>query len=485
MSSQSGSTGLLEPGGAAPGAPGPSFEDLRREVTGLRCKVPVLGGAHVRYVFLDNAASTPTLKPILSQVNDFLQWYSSVHRGTGFKSLLATRVFDRTREVVLEFLGGDPAHDTVIFGRNTTDAINKLARRFPFQPGDMVLTTEMEHHSNDLPWRKAAHVIYAHVDQRGALVVDDIAARLREHAGRIKLVAITGAANVTGYLNPIHRIARMAHEAGAEILVDVAQMAPHRTVDMRPHGDPEHLDYVALSAHKMYAPLGTGALVGRAELFRHGDPDVVGGGVVDLVTETEVQWTRVPEREEAGSPNVVGAVALAAAIRMLQRVGMDRVAAHEAELTRYTLQQLLRIRGIEIYGDPDPGSAERRLGVISFNVKGMSHALVAAILGVEGGVGVRHGCFCAHPYLKRILHLPEEEARRFERQVVEGDRSQLPGAVRLSFGIYNNLEDVNRFLRVLRTIARRKWKGRYSMDPVHGEFTCEGYEPEFDTYFRV
>src|SRR5262249_52362211 len=157
-------------------------------------------------------------------------------------------------------------------------------------------------------------------------------------------------ANVTGYLNPVHEIARLAHEAGAEILVDAAQLVAHRSLDMRPHGDPGHLDYVALSAHKIYAPFGTGVLVGRADIFEQGEPDKVGGGAVSFVTDHSVQWSAPPEKEEAGTPNVVGSVALAAAIRLLQGVGMDAVARHEAELTRYTLERMLKIRNVEIYG---------------------------------------------------------------------------------------------------------------------------------------
>ncbi|MFW6184639.1 MAG: aminotransferase class V-fold PLP-dependent enzyme [Chloroflexota bacterium] len=164
-----------------------------------------------------------------------------------------------------------------------------------------------------------------------------------------------------------------------------------------------HFDYVVLSAHKMYAPYGTGALIGRRDTFEVGEPDLRGGGQVDLVTEDSVVWSAPPEREEAGSPNVVGAVALAATIQQLEALGMDVVAAHEAELTAYALQRLSQIDGLQLYGDADPLRAGERLGVIPFNLKVKSHFLVAAILGYEFGVGVRNGCFCAHPYILRRL----------------------------------------------------------------------------------
>ncbi len=457
--------------------------DIRRQVVGLRCRVPVLSGALRRYVFLDNAASTPTLKPVLEQVDRFMDWYASVHRGAGFKSLLATRVFDETREILLRFLGGDPSLDTVIYCLNTTEAINKLAYRYPMKPGDVVITTQMEHHSNVLPWRAVAHVVPAPVDDRGALQLTEMGRLINHYRGRLRLVAVTGAANVTGYLNPIHHIARLAHEADAEILVDAAQMAPHRSLDMKPHGDPEHLDYVAVSAHKMYAPFGTGALVGHAKLFDQGIPLSVGGGTVSFVTDHSVQWAAPPDKEEAGTPNVVGAVAMAAAIRVLESVGMDEVARHEAHLTRYALERLKKIKEVELYGDIDLETVEQRVGVIAFNVRGMHHALVAAILSVEGGVGVRNGCFCAHPYIKRILRCNDESAARYGRQIADGYRAELPGAVRLSFGIYSNEEDVNRFLTALRMIVRKRWKGEYTIDEGTGEFRCKGFEPSPGEFF--
>ncbi len=462
-----------------------SLEQLRRLVVGGKCKVPVLSGKSRRYVFLDNAASTPTLKPVLDSVNQCMEWYASVHRGAGFKSLVATHVFEETRAILLEFLGGDPSRDTVIYGINTTDAINKLARRYPFQPGDVVITTEMEHHSNVLPWRRAALVVAVEVDAHGALDMDDYARKVRQHAGRLKLVAVTGAANVTGYLNPVHDMARLAHEAGAEILVDAAQLVAHRKLDMLPHEDPGHLDYVAISAHKIYAPFGTGALVGRASIFDQGEPSVVGGGTVSFVTDHTVQWAAPPDKEEPGTPNVVGAVALAAACRLLQRAGMDTVARHEADLTAYTLEKLHRIRNVEIYGDSDPSRAGERLGVIAFNVRKVHHALVAAVLSTEHAVGVRNGCFCAHPYVKRILRCSDENALIYGAQISQGFRAELPGAVRVSFGIYNNLEDVNRFLSGLRRIARGKWDGEYEMVPEKGEFRCKGFDPELGGHITL
>ncbi|MEP7356646.1 MAG: aminotransferase class V-fold PLP-dependent enzyme, partial [Anaerolineales bacterium] len=296
--------------------------------------VPRLDGSLAPYINFDNAASTPPLQAVEAAVRAFMPWYSSVHRGNGFKSRLATHAYEQARAITLGFVGADPATHVCIFGKNTTEATNKLARRFPFRPGrDVVLVSMMEHHSNDLPYRAAAKVVHVQLTPTGELDEADFDRKLAEYAGRVALVAIAGASNVSGYINPCHRLAEKAHAAGAHILVDCAQLAPHRAVAMGALDDPAHFDYVAISGHKLYAPYGTGALIGRRDTFEQGEPDMRGGGTVEIVTENTVDWSAPPDREEAGSPNVVGAVALAAAIEQLQAVGMDNVAAHEAELT--------------------------------------------------------------------------------------------------------------------------------------------------------
>ncbi|MBN2472661.1 MAG: aminotransferase class V-fold PLP-dependent enzyme, partial [Anaerolineae bacterium] len=233
-----------------------TIENARENIVGIETQVPLLDGSLRQYVNFDNAASTPALRPVMDRINAFMPWYSSVHRGTGFKSQVATDAYEAAHEIALRFVGADPATHVAIFGKNSTEALNKLANRFPFEPGDVVLTSLMEHHSNDLPWRKAAQVEYILPDATGALDEAHFDALLARYAGRVKLVAITGASNVTGYINPFHRLAEKAHAAGAQILVDVAQLAPHRAVDVRPLDDPGHLDYVVLSGHKMYAPFG-------------------------------------------------------------------------------------------------------------------------------------------------------------------------------------------------------------------------------------
>jgi len=451
---------------------------------GLDAQVPLLDGTHQNYINLDNAASTPALKGVQETVDQFLVYYSSVHRGTGFKSQLATHAYEESRHITLTFLGADPDEHSCIFVKNTTEAVNKLARRFPFTPEkNVVLTSAMEHHSNDLPWRAAAETVHISLTPEGYLDEADFDAKLLHYGSRLALVAITGASNVTGILNPIHRLAEKTHRAGAQIFVDCAQLAPHRKVDMRRLDDPAHLDFVAISAHKMYAPFGTGALVGRQDIFEAGDPEQVGGGTVEIVTLEEVVWAGPPDKEEAGSPNTVGAIALAAAITQLEQVGLPAVAAHEAELTSYALEKLPAIPGIQVYGNTDPRKAPDRLGVIPLAVKHVPHFLVAAILGHEFGIGVRSGCFCAHPYILHLLKITPQEAHAVRNRMLAGDRSEMPGMIRASFGLYNTLEDVDALVEALARIAGGQYKGQYSQVKSTGEYLPAGWQPDFGQYF--
>jgi cysteine desulfurase/selenocysteine lyase len=465
----------------------------RHQFVGLDEPLPLLDGRRVRHVHLDNAASTPVLRAVLDAVTHFLPYYSSVHRGRGFKSRLSTAAYDEAHEAIARFVHADPRAHTVIFGKNTTEAINKMAARYPLTPQSVVLSSEMEHHSNDLPWRRRADVVRARILPDGRLDEADMDRLLALHGERVALIAISGASNVTGFVQPIHRLARKAHAVGARILVDAAQLAPHRAIDMRPVDDPEHLDYVVLSAHKMYAPFGTGALIGRRDTFLDGAPDHVGGGTVDTVTPTEVRWAGLPDREEAGSPNVVGAIAMAAAANTLSSIGFDRLARHEAALTAHALKTLDAVPGVTVYptssptsdrAAPDAGTGTR-LGVVPFNVEGMPHAMVAAILGYEGGIAVRSGCFCAQQYVAQLLGLTGGDADGMRRARLSGLHHNRPGMVRASLGAANTAADINALGEMLWRIARRDYDGTYRQDAETGDYAPAGWVDPLAQYFSL
>jgi cysteine desulfurase/selenocysteine lyase len=465
-----------------------TLDDLKKQVVGVDEKVPLIDGSERRYVYFDNAASTPTFLNIQQKVDEFNKWYSNVHRGTGFKSQLSSWVFEEARAVIADFVRAD-ATASVIFCKNTTEAINKLAGRFQCpaagEEKPIILTSIMEHHSNELPWRKVGRVIHVGLNPDGTVNQDDLYRKLDQHRGQVQLVAITAASNVTGYVNPVHEYAQKAHEAGAQIVVDAAQMGAHRPIDVKPNNDPGHIDYLAFSAHKMYAPYGIGVLVTQKNIFKVGSPEYVGGGTVDIVSLESAYWKDLPEREEAGTPDIVGVVALAKAITMLQEIGFDTIIDHETALTAYALKRLAEIPEVVIYGDTNAESARDRLGVIALNIRGMSHALVAAILSYEGGIGVRNGCFCAHPYVKQLLGVDEEESREVEAQIIARDRSRLPGMVRISFGLYNTEEEIDQLIDMLKTIAKKQYKGEYILDKERGEYHPKGFSYDFQKYFSL
>ena len=437
-------------------------------LVGDEVEVPCVDGGSRRYCGLDSAASTPALPAVAERVAGFLPWYSSVHRGAGFKSREATAAYEHARLAALGFAGraidGD---DVAVLCRNTTEAINHIAYRLGLAADDVVATTVVEHHANLLPWARVATRRWVECDRGGMFGIDDVAAALRT-APRPKLLAITGASNVTGWLPPLHDVIELAHGEGVPVLVDAAQLAPH-------HPLPSTADFVAWSGHKMYAPFGTSAFVGPRATFSDGDPFLAGGGAVDLVDLDEVVWTDPPEREEAGSPNVVGAVALHAAIEELSRVGWNAIAEHERVLARRLRDGLAAIDGVHLLGPP---LGTPTLAIATFVLDGMSHALVAARLSAEFGIGVRHGCFCAHPYLIRLLGLGHHEVEAYRADVLRGDRRSIPGAVRASAGIGTTEDDVDRLLEAVAHLAGGEPAPvAYRQDPHTGDYWPEGEVP--------
>jgi len=435
----------------------------RPRIVGARTEVPLFDGQRMRYVNLDSAASTPPLVKVRQAIEDFLPWYSSVHRGAGYKSRLSTHLYEHAREVVLRFVSGNPATHEVVFVRNATEALNLLAHRIVLEPDELVLTTRMEHHSNLLPWYRCSHEL-VELTPDGRIDIDDLERRLEQHSGKVRLVTVSGASNVTGLLSDMRKIARLAHTHGALIAVDAAQLLPHRAFEMGKLGDPERVDIVVFSGHKLYAPYGAGALVVPATLFADGEPMLVGGGSACLVTPSGISWAAGPDLEEAGSPNVIGVVAMAAALEELMRFSMERVADHERELTRYAVQRLQDVPGLTLHGpswESVLSGEEDRLGVFSFSLNGHSYVEVASVLANEWGVGVRSGCFCAHLYVAYLLGISEAVTADARDRLIAGLPVDLPGMVRASLGIANTKDDIDRLASGLLAIARGDIRATY------------------------
>jgi selenocysteine lyase/cysteine desulfurase len=388
------------------------------DLAGAGITVPLVQGGHARYVNLDYAASAPSLAQVVRRVTDVLPWYASVHRGSGYLSLVSTALYESARATVRQFVGaGDD--DVVIFTRNTTDALNLLVQAVP--AGTEVVYLDIEHHADILPWqRHLNHCVRAAATW--AETAERLERALDERPGA--LLAITGASNVTGELVPLPAVVELAHERGARVAVDAAQLAPHRPIDLSRLG----ADFIAFSGHKCYAPFGVGVLVGRRDWLDDAAAYLAGGGAVESVTIEKTNWARSPERHEGGTPNFVGAVALAEASLVLAELfSSGAVEAQETVLRKRLLaglEPLESVRALQIW--PDVAEA---VGIVAFQVEGHEAGLVAACLSGEYAVGLRDGKFCAHPLLARLNH---------------GE-----GALRASFGLGTTTDDIDRLIEAL------------------------------------
>ncbi|MDF5758919.1 aminotransferase class V-fold PLP-dependent enzyme [Spongiactinospora sp. TRM90649] len=400
------------------------------EVLGADLEVPIKGGLLAPYANLDYAASAPCLAPVNDAVAAALPAYSSVHRGAGYASQLTTARYEQARHTVRGFVGARPG-DAVVFTRNTTDATNLLARCLP--EGATVVVFDTEHHASLLPWPNAVRLPAPEFPGAAVRAADEALAAIDGP----KLLAVTAASNVTGELWPIAALAHIAHRHGARILVDAAQLVPHRRLNLTALG----LDYVAFSGHKLYAPFGAGALVGRADWPADAEPYLRGGGASRSVDGTGAQWSDDAEqRHEAGTPNVLGAIALAAACDALSATGWLPLVREEERLLarlRAGLAGIPGVRELSLWGPEHP-----RVGIVSFVVDGLRPREVAEALSAEYGIGVRDGRFCAHPLVAHLL------------DGAEGDCADgTAGAVRASIGLGTTTEHVDRLIRALRDLA--------------------------------
>ena len=423
----------------------------RELIAGVNTKIHLKNNNPVTAINFDNAATTPPFNYVLKKIHDFSPYYSSIHRGTGFKSQFSSEAYELSRNTICNFVHCDNTKNTVIYVKNTTEAINKLSYIFNnLYKDSVILTTRMEHHSNDLPWRDKFKVDYVELDELGKLNLSDLKYKLKKHEGKIKLVCVAAASNVTGYKNPIYKIAKIAHSFGAEILVDGAQAVAHYPIYMNRSLKEECIDYLAFSAHKMYSPFGIGVLIGPRKTFCHANPEYSGGGTINLVTDDYVIWADPPEKNEAGTPNVIGVVALTAAIKVLNKLGMNAIDTKEIALYKYALNKMSKLPDIIFYGDTKPDC--NKVAILPFNIKGVHHETTAKLLSELGGIAVRNGCFCAHPYVQRLLKLSPEEINYFKYNY----NDFRPGMVRLSFGLYNTYSEVDILINTLKKIIKGK-----------------------------
>ena len=374
-------------------------------------------------VYLDNAATTQKPKAVLEAVNRYYQEdNANVHRGVHTLAERATASYEAARETVRRFINASSTKE-VLFTRGTTTGLNWIGRFAEeiLEEGDEVLVSIMEHHSNILPWQEAcrktgAKLVYAYLKD-GGLDLEDFREKLTD---RTKFVSITHASNVLGVINPIQELAQLAHEKGAIMVVDGAQSVPHMKIDVQKLD----ADFFVFSGHKMAGPTGIGVLYGNEHYLNQMSPVEFGGEMIDFVYEQSATWKELPWKFEAGTPNMAGAIGLAAAIDYLEAIGMDAIEHHEQDLIAYVFPKLQAIEGLKIYGSQD---LAKRSGVISFNLGNLHPHDLATALDYEG-VAVRAGHHCAQPLIQYL---------------------EVPATARASFYLYNTKEDCDKLVEAL------------------------------------
>lgn len=470
-------------------------------------RTPLLNGKHTNYINFDNAASTLPFKSIQCQLENTLRYYSNIHRGTGYCSLYSTFVCERTREKVIEFLNGDRNVYKCIFTKNATESLNLLASIMAQRvqvlgtnsQRNVVLITEMDHHSNQLPWLKyfATKVDYIpiHNDPSdlvtyGSLNQESYTSLLQKYGNTLLAVSVTGASNVTGLKPPLAAMAKQAHDTGALFFVDAAQVMAHAPLDLQTIG----ADAVAFSAHKMFSPYGIGVLVAtNSVLFAHlignqPPPLLTGGGVVELVTKDYgVIYKNTVDLYEAGTNNVTGTVALSVAINQLQELGMKNIEAYEQSLYRYAYNALTTqfTHDQIVVVSPDP-TKQDCVGILTFYSPKLHYNYIAARAAGEYNIGLRAGCFCAHVNVVRLLQVSDEHVQKMYDLVMKGDRSQLSGLVRCSFAIYNTTNEIDIFIEMLHRIISEPISLDYKQDPKSGDFIPINYDvTKYHAYINV
>lgn len=405
-----------------PAAPEAVFDPVR-----IRADFPILNQlihGQKPLAYLDNAATTQKPATVVCGLCDYYQAFNAnVHRSLHYLAEQATQRFEDARKKVAAFIGS-PGTRSVIFTRGTTEGINLVAWSWGgkfLKPGDEVVLTEMEHHSNLVPWqlvakKTGAALKFVPVLADGTLDQEAYLRLLK--SGRVKLAAFTHISNVLGTINPVKQMTAAAHEAGAVVLVDAAQSVPNRAVDVKDID----CDFLAFSGHKMLAPTGIGALYGRESLLESMDPFLAGGEMINKVELDHSTWADLPQKFEAGTPSIAGAIGLGTAITYLSKIGMDVIEAYENKLTRYAIARLEKIPGLRIFG---PAGA--RSGAVSFEVEGV-HPHDMAQFADREGVAIRAGHLCAQPLMRR-LNVPAVNRASVYLYNLESEIDQLAAAI--------------------------------------------------------
>lgn len=439
-----------------------NHEEKREKHTSLFPERPIiklLTGEKVEFCNLDNAASTLPLSGVIDKIQEFAPYSAGIHRGSGFSSKLSTKTFDECREIIMDFVGAYSPKYTCIYGKNTTECINVLSAYSKGEKGKVIISKQ-EHHSNMIPWKRY-NPMYVEIDRNGYLDLEDLENKLKNN--HVFMVSLTGASNVTGIINPIKEISEIVHRYGAYLSIDGAQLVPHRKVNMEMDG----IDFLSFSGHKMYAPFGLGVLVGLKSFFEGKEPFMLGGGEVEMVTMDKVYWKESPDKDEAGSQNVMGALALAESMLIMKDIGMENIEDYEENLVSYCITELGKIDKVDIIATSD---SQKNIGIVTFQVRHLHYAQVAAILDYEYGIGCRAGCFCAAILVKELLGLSEGcVVRNIDVLTTKGDRRLMSGMVRFSLALSTKKKDIDRAVAAVKEISEGNSRLLYDQN-LSGEY---------------
>ncbi|MFV8751418.1 aminotransferase class V-fold PLP-dependent enzyme [Nannocystaceae bacterium ST9] len=429
-------------------------------------RVPLHDGRRVRVVPLNNAATTPPLVETVTLLREFLANYGALHRGAGPRARMTVETVENSIATIRRFIGCPDSH-ALVFAENTSAAINLLARTLALGPDDVVALSDIEHTSNNLPWRynTAAKVVEFASTRHGDIDFEVLERVVAEHGARLRVIAVSGASNQTGHVPDLARIAALARRHGALFFVDGAQLVPHRQVDMQATG----IGALAFSAHKVYAPFGLGVLALPAELLDV-TPVNPGGGSIDMISEGGVIWSPASERHQTGTWNVTGIVALAASCAALERAGWPAIYRHERALMQAAVEQLGSVPGLISHVPLQHYLDQDRIGAFPFSLPPHHHALLAAALEHEHGIEVRSGTICNHRLVRRWFGVDDDRQGEIEAMLARGDRLASYGIVRASVGIHNTVEDIERLGAALRELAEHGPRLRYQPKPGQETF---------------
>jgi len=469
-----------------------NFKPTGLDFIGLETHYPTVDGNKVR-IHLDGAASPLACSIALDTIQKVLPHYSNTHSNIHVSAQICTQAMQWAHDEILSVLHAKPTDYTAVFiGSGTTAAINRVVRGLASSRTDkkIALISSMEHHANDLPHRQHIDTVeYIPLTgdgiKQGQVDLTALEALLIKHQGNVNYVSVSAISNVTGIINPITDITKLAHQYGALVIVDAAQLIAHKAVYASQPEASDEVDFWVFSGHKVYTPSAPGVLVAKQTVLRSLPQHDLGGGSVSHVSQYDYELLEnFPDREQSGTPNIVGAIALANVMSHLDRLGYEQIEQHTQQLTQYLITKLKNIEKLTIYGDEKAD----RIGVVAFNHQNIDHGLLAAILSDYYGIAVRNECFCAHPYVSSLLKqaLWEIDLSDIEEQQQEAYINQKRGMVRISLSLYNTADDIDYVIDCLTELVSRVAELSLEYEALpSGNYKHKSFSIDWQDYIKI